>query len=128
MAGMSTLLTKLDAFDDLPQATVLRECSYRNLGHTVVDVGCGSGRAVGELLSRGVRAIGVDLDPAMVEVARERWPEAEFHVADAAALPFADGSVTGYRAAGQRIRGRHRRSSHDRVHRPGGPADAAHDR
>lgn len=95
---MSTLLTKLDALDDLPQATVLRECSYRNLGGTVVDVGCGSGRAVGELLSRGVRAIGVDLDPAMVEVARERWPGAEFHVADAAALPFADGSVTGYRA------------------------------
>ncbi|WP_218005206.1 methyltransferase domain-containing protein [Actinomadura macra] len=43
-------------------------------------------------------AIGVDLDPAMIEVAAERWPTGEFHVADATALPLDDGSVTGYRA------------------------------
>lgn len=95
---MSTLLTLLDAFDDLPQARDLRERSYRSLGDTVAEVGCGSGRGVGELAARGVRAIGVDLDPAMIEVARERWPGSEFHVADATALPLEDGSVTGYRA------------------------------
>jgi ubiquinone/menaquinone biosynthesis C-methylase UbiE len=98
MGVMSTLLTMLDALDDLPQATELRERSYRGLGDTVVDVGCGGGLAVGELTRRGVRAIGVDLDPEMVEAARERWPGAEFHVADVAALPLDDGSVTGYRA------------------------------
>lgn len=95
---MSTLLSLLDAFDDLPQAVDLRERTYRGLGDTVVDVGCGGGRAVGELSARGVRAIGVDLDPEMVGVARERWPGGEFHVADATALPLDDGSVTGYRA------------------------------
>jgi ubiquinone/menaquinone biosynthesis C-methylase UbiE len=98
MGGMSTLLTMLDALDTLPQAAELRERSYRDLGDTVVDVGCGGGSAVGELAQRGVRAIGVDLDPEMVEAARKRWPDAEFHVADATALPFDDGSVTGYRA------------------------------
>jgi ubiquinone/menaquinone biosynthesis C-methylase UbiE len=98
MTAMSTLLTLLDSFDDLPQARNLRERSYQALGDTVVDVGCGSGRAVGELAARGVRAIGVDLNPAMIEVAGGRWPTVEFHVADATALPLDDGSVTGYRA------------------------------
>ncbi|MGW4056818.1 methyltransferase domain-containing protein [Amycolatopsis sp. NPDC004747] len=95
---MSTLLSLLDALDDRPQAVDLRERTYRALGGTVVDVGCGSGRAVGELAARGVRAIGVDADPAMVEVATARRPDGEFHVADATALPLGDGSVTGYRA------------------------------
>jgi len=88
----------LDAFDDLPQVRNLREHTYEALGDTVVDVGCGGGRAVGELVARGVRAIGVDLDPAMIEIATERWPAGEFHVADATALPLDDGSVSGYRA------------------------------
>ncbi|MFE9323481.1 methyltransferase domain-containing protein [Nocardia sp. NPDC052278] len=95
---MSTLLTLLDAFDDLPQVRNLREHTYEALGDTVIDVGCGSGRAVGELAARGVRAIGIDLDPAMIEVAVERWPAGRFHVGDATALPLDDGSVTGYRA------------------------------
>ncbi|MEU4520145.1 methyltransferase domain-containing protein [Amycolatopsis sp. NPDC024027] len=95
---MSTLLTLLDALDDRPQAVDLRERTYRGLGDAVVDVGCGGGRAVGELAARGVRAIGVDADPAMIETAAARWPAGEFHVADAAALPLGDGSVTGYRA------------------------------
>jgi SAM-dependent methyltransferase len=98
MVGMSTLLTLLDALDDLPQARDLRERSYHGLGDTVVDVGCGSGRAVGELAARGVRAIGVDLDPAMIGIAAQRWPAGEFHLADATGLPLEDGSVTGYRA------------------------------
>ncbi|WP_067650076.1 methyltransferase domain-containing protein [Nocardia harenae] len=95
---MSTLLSLLDAFDELPQARALRELTYRGLGDAVVDVGCGGGRAVGELVARGVAAIGVDLHPGMVEAAAERWPGGEFRVGDATALPLADGSVTGYRA------------------------------
>ena len=95
---MSTLLAALDAVDDLPFARDLRERTYQGLGDTVVDVGCGAGRAVGELAGRRVRAIGVDADPRMVEVAAQRWPDGEFHVGDATALPLDDGSVTGYRA------------------------------
>jgi ubiquinone/menaquinone biosynthesis C-methylase UbiE len=95
---MTDLLARLDAFDVRPQAADLRRLSYRGLGTTVVDVGCGGGRAVGELAADGVRAIGIDLDPRMVEVATRRWPGAEFRVGDATALPLDDGSVTGYRA------------------------------
>jgi SAM-dependent methyltransferase len=49
---------------------------------------------VAELVERGVRAIGVDLDPAMLTAARERFPGADVRAADATALPLADGGFT----------------------------------
>jgi hypothetical protein len=55
----------------------------------------GTYSAVGELAARGVRAIGIDLNPATIEAAVQRWPKGEFRVADATALPLDDGSVTG---------------------------------
>ncbi|RKN32475.1 methyltransferase domain-containing protein [Micromonospora musae] len=99
---MSSLLAALDAADAQPVAVELRARSYELLGdftgRTVVDAGCGSGRAVAELAERGAHAIGVDLDPEMIAVARERWPAGEFHVADACELPLETGSVSCYRA------------------------------
>ncbi|MET8766782.1 methyltransferase domain-containing protein [Streptomyces sp. NPDC004658] len=96
------LLAVLDAADRMPSATRLRARSYELLcpvpGSTVVDVGCGAGRAVAELAERGVHAVGVDTSPSMLAAARKRWPEGEFHEAGAENLPFADGSVRGYRA------------------------------
>ncbi|MFE0132325.1 methyltransferase domain-containing protein [Streptomyces sp. NPDC059037] len=96
------LLAVLDAADRLPSATRLRDRSYELLslvpGSTVVDVGCGGGRAVAELAERGVHAVGVDPGPEMLAAARGRWPGAEFREAGAEDLPFADGSVRGYRA------------------------------
>ena len=102
MAGMSSLLALLDAADAQPAAVALRARSYELLGdltgRTVVDAGCGGGRAVAELAERGARAVGVDLDPEMIAVARERWPAGEFHVGDACELPLETGSAAGYRA------------------------------
>jgi SAM-dependent methyltransferase len=102
MAGMSSLLAVLDAVDAQPVAVELRARSYELLGdltgRTVVDAGCGGGRAVAEMAERGARAVGVDLDPEMIAVARERWPAGEFHAGDACELPLETGSVTGYRA------------------------------
>ncbi|MGW0048726.1 methyltransferase domain-containing protein [Nocardia cyriacigeorgica] len=99
---MSNLLAVLDAIDAQPMSVELRTRSYELLGdltgRTVVDVGCGGGRAVAELAERGARAIGVDHDPEMVAVAVRRWPAGEFRVGDACELPLATGSVTGYRA------------------------------
>jgi SAM-dependent methyltransferase len=48
---------------------------------TVVDLGCGSGIWASELANAGYRAIGVDISRAMIELARRRVPDAEFHVA-----------------------------------------------
>ncbi|MBO8195080.1 methyltransferase domain-containing protein [Streptomyces oryzae] len=96
------LLAVLDAADEMPSAIRLRARSYELLSlvpdSTVVDVGCGAGRAVAELAERGVHAVGVDPGPSMLAAARERWPGAEFREAGAENLPFADGSVRGYRA------------------------------
>jgi SAM-dependent methyltransferase len=96
------LLALLDAADQMPSAVRLRERSYELLSpvpdSTIVDVGCGAGRAVAELAERGVHAVGVDPNPTMLAAARERWSAAEFREAGAEELPFADGSVSGYRA------------------------------
>ncbi|WP_308257416.1 methyltransferase domain-containing protein [Pseudonocardia lacus] len=95
-------LARLDLADALPAAARLRARSYDLLavppGAAVVDVGCGSGLAVAELVARGVRAIGVDPDPAVLAVAAGRRPGHDFRRSDAYALPLADGEVAGYRA------------------------------
>ncbi len=46
----------------------------------VVDLGCGSGIWARELADAGYQVIGVDISSAMIELARQRVPEAEFHV------------------------------------------------
>jgi SAM-dependent methyltransferase len=46
----------------------------------IVDLGCGSGIWARELGDAGFSVVGVDISPAMIEIARERVPEAEFHV------------------------------------------------
>ncbi|MFI1093727.1 methyltransferase domain-containing protein [Streptomyces sp. NPDC020917] len=100
--GTQALLSLLDTADRMPSVARMRARSYELLaplpGTAVVDVGCGAGRAVAELAERGVRAVGVDPDPLMLAAARERWPAAVFREAGAEQLPFADGSVRGYRA------------------------------
>ena len=60
-------------------------------GSRVLDVGCGPGTVLGQLARAfDVTAVGVDVSPRMIEVARREVPEAGFHVAAAEALPFAD--------------------------------------
>jgi SAM-dependent methyltransferase len=58
-------------------------------GRATLDVGCGEGRTGRALLALGHRVVAVDSSPAMVALAAETQ---EALVADAAALPFPDGS------------------------------------
>ncbi|MFJ8441579.1 methyltransferase domain-containing protein [Kitasatospora griseola] len=96
------LLALLDAVDSTPESAALRARSFDLLavgpGTRLVDVGCGGGLAVAEAARLGAEAVGVDADPRMVAAARQRWPGGTFTVGDACALPFADGSLTAYRA------------------------------
>ncbi|AJP00611.1 methyltransferase [Streptomyces cyaneogriseus subsp. noncyanogenus] len=91
---------RLDAADRLPGARELRALSYDLLGgaESVVDVGCGAGRAVAELAERGVAAVGVDRDEGMIALARSRWPHADFRTGDACRLPLPGHAAGGYRA------------------------------
>lgn len=102
MSTEITLAQLLDRFDELPTARALRHRSYDLLrlrpGSTVVDVGCGTGRAVAELAERGVEPVGVDIDAEMLDLAGQRCPGADLREAGAESLPFDDGALAGYRA------------------------------
>src|SRR5438552_2153116 len=72
---------------------MLNKSGFTFLGDKrVLEVGCGRGRVIEELIGLGARPgllAGVDLRPEAIESARSRWPEADLRVADAQHLPFA---------------------------------------
>ena len=52
-------------------------------GGAVLDIGCGSGRAIAaDLIGRGFRLTGVDSSPSLIALCRERFPEQEWIVGD----------------------------------------------
>jgi SAM-dependent methyltransferase len=53
---------------------------------SVLDAGCGTGRVAIELARRGIDVVGVDLDAAMLAVARRKAPHLTWHEGDLAAL------------------------------------------
>jgi SAM-dependent methyltransferase len=57
-------------------------------GGAVVDLGCGSGIWARQLTDAGYSVVGVDVSPAMIDIARTRTPEAKFHVTSAWELQF----------------------------------------
>ncbi|MGH3050484.1 MAG: class I SAM-dependent methyltransferase, partial [Gaiellaceae bacterium] len=61
-------------------------------GERVLDVGTASGAIAHFLATLGCETVGVDLSETGIARARERFPGLRFEVADATALPFADGS------------------------------------
>jgi ubiquinone/menaquinone biosynthesis C-methylase UbiE len=63
-------------------------------GQAVLDVACGTGivaRTVADRLAGDGRVVGVDLNEAMLTVARRIRPDLEWRQGDVAALPFPDG-------------------------------------
>lgn len=62
---------------------------------TVADVGCGPGYVTAHLQALGVSAFGVDLAPAMVELARAAHPGLRFEVGSMTALDIEDGTLGG---------------------------------
>jgi len=64
-------------------------------GGSVADLGCGPGHIAGYLTGVGQHVVGIDLSPAMVEVARRRHPDVTFRVGSLLTLPATDGEFTG---------------------------------
>ena len=65
-------------------------------GHgLVVDLGCGPGHVARYLHDQGVRMLGIDLSPRMIDSARQRSPDIEFRVGDMRALDLPDGALAG---------------------------------
>jgi SAM-dependent methyltransferase len=68
-------------------------------GQRVLDVGCGTGAFLRLAVDRGAEAFGIDASEALIEIARERVPEADVRVGEMQALPYGDDSfdlVTGF--------------------------------
>ena len=63
-------------------------------GSSVLDVGCGTGADLVPYYQAGCEIHGVDLSPAMIEVARRKFDDGvDLRCGDAAALPYPDGSM-----------------------------------
>lgn len=86
LAGYPYLRGALALFADMVQA---------GGGGPVADVGCGPGHVTAHLRDLGVDAFGIDLSPAMVDLARRDHPDLRFEVGSMTDLDLADGSVAG---------------------------------
>lgn len=80
---------------DASVVNALRSTGLRAESSTVLDVGCGSGASMLNLLRCGFAAAnvqGVDILEDRIEEARARLPHVRFHCADARAMAFPDGA------------------------------------
>ena len=92
-----------EAYEAYLVPTLFAPCAQRLLyavsvraGECVVDVACGTGivgRQAAHLVGPSGTVTGVDLNPAMVEVAARLGPGVDWAVGDAATLPMDDGTV-----------------------------------
>lgn len=103
------------------------EAALRLVGEgpgSLLEVGAGSGRLLAGLAERGWDVTGVDAAPRMLELARERVPEAKLDVARAEELPFDAGAFDVVVAIGVIEYGDAEASLRElvRVLRPGGRA------
>jgi SAM-dependent methyltransferase len=80
-----------------PSSTVVIDAAEVSAGERVVDVATGTGNAALEAAARGAEVIGIDFEPALLELARRRASAAGLNVewleGEAEALPVADGQA-----------------------------------
>lgn len=79
---------RVDGGDLVGEARLIDTLARR--GARLLDAGCGPGRHGGYLAAQGHRVVGVDIDPALIEAAREDYPQATWLVGDLATLNLAD--------------------------------------
>jgi SAM-dependent methyltransferase len=97
-------------------------------GVRLLDVACGSGYAAALAADRGAKVTGVDIAPALLEIARERTPSGTFIDGEMDALPLGDArfdvvtSVNGFQFA---LNPAHAFAEAARVLVPGGRLAAA---
>jgi SAM-dependent methyltransferase len=64
-------------------------------GGPVADLGCGPGHITAHLQQLGVSAFGIDLSPAMIDIAQHSYPGLRFETGSMTDLRLADASVAG---------------------------------
>ncbi|MFL4474870.1 class I SAM-dependent methyltransferase [Paeniglutamicibacter sp. MACA_103] len=78
-----------------PKDLALVHSFAKRAGGPLVDAGCGPGHWTALLHEHGCEVEGVDLSPAFIERARQRFPHVPFRVGNLEALGRQDGSVAG---------------------------------
>lgn len=63
---------------------------YLKENDKVLDLGCGSGQYFSFFQKQKVQYFGLDFSEKLVEIARKKYPKAQFFVGDALNLPFSD--------------------------------------
>ena len=61
-------------------------------GRHTLEIGCGEGRVARDLRQRGHHVVALDSSPTLTSYARRDDPGGRYLIADAAALPFAEGT------------------------------------
>lgn len=86
-----------DELDHKPLDRALLGVLADDIGPTGVvgDVGCGPGHISAHLHGLGLRPVGVDLSPLMIELASQQYPDIEFAVGSMLALPADNHSWAG---------------------------------
>jgi len=59
-------------------------------GERILDLGCGTGTLTAQIAQRGALVTGIDRSSAMIESAREKYPELRFAVEDGQALSYVE--------------------------------------
>ncbi|HEX4717556.1 MAG TPA: class I SAM-dependent methyltransferase [Thermoleophilaceae bacterium] len=94
----------------------------------LLDVGCGTGLTLTLAAERRAKVSGVDITEALLDIARERLPDADLRVGDMQSLPFDDAAfdvvlgVNSFQFAGDPVRAL---AEAARVCRPGGAVAAS---
>src|SRR4030066_1624453 len=63
---------------------------YSLSGEKVLDLGCGSGRYFEYFKGKNVSYFGIDNSEKLIEIAKSKYPQVNFQVADCLSLPFSD--------------------------------------
>ncbi|MFC8128767.1 class I SAM-dependent DNA methyltransferase [Streptomyces sp. NPDC057302] len=88
-----------NALDELPLdravLAAFAELVLASGGGPVAELGCGPGQTTAHLRDLGLEMSGVDLSPAMIDLAREAYPGLRFEVGSMDALDLPDGKLNG---------------------------------
>ena len=63
---------------------------YSKAGQRILDIGCGNGRYYPAFKEKGTAYVGIDNSRNLIAIAKNKFPGAEFMVADALSLPFGE--------------------------------------